>query len=196
MKLFSTLCPVCGYGIAASFFDGGFQTLATLGWPASAEEARLMAKHPHDFVQCPKCSHVWNRSFTYEAIPYQNNPNRMFNKGGIWEGHLATTRELVLQYLPDTPTVVEIGCGEGHFVRGLSDARSDMGRFIGFDPNATPETGKGVEFHAAYFEPLKHMAEYKPNAVVIRHVLEHLTNPATLLEQLAWGANTLEHPCW
>lgn len=195
-RMISAQCPVCHYNLAAPFFDGGLQTLATLGWPASAAAAQTMSKYPQDFVQCPKCSHVWNRSFTYDAIPYQNNPNRMFNKGGVWKGHLATTRDLVLTRLPASPTVVDIGCGEGHFVRGLAEAREGVGRFVGFDPNATQETGRGVEFHAVYFEPLQHMAEFVPDAVAIRHVLEHLTHPATLLEQLAWGAAELGKPCW
>lgn len=182
--------------MAVPFFNGGLQTLATLGWPHSAAEAQAMPRHPQDFVQCPACSHVWNRSFRYDAIPYQNNPNRMFNRGNIWKGHLAVTRDGLLKHLPQTPTVVEIGCGEGHFVRGLAEARSGQGRFVGFDPNASPETGLGVEFHARLFEPLVDMADYAPDAIVIRHVLEHLTEPAALLDQLAWGAAMLDKPCW
>ncbi len=192
----SSTCPVCGYSLASIFYNGGYQTLATLGWPPTPEVAQSMARHPQDFVQCPRCTHVWNRSFTYDAIPYQNNPNRMFNKGGIWKGHLAKTRDLVLSQLPNEPTVVDIGCGEGHFVRGLSESMNYFGRFLGFDPNITPETGLGVEFYAKYFEPLVHMNEFAPDAVAIRHVLEHLTDPATLLDQLAWGATRLDKPCW
>lgn len=155
-----------------------------------------MPHHPLDFVQCPACSHVWNRSFRYDAIPYQNNPNRMFNRGGIWKGHLADTRDILLAKLPEAPNVVEIGCGEGHFVRGLAEAASGKGRFVGFDPNASPETGLGVEFHARLFDPLKDMAEFSPDAIVIRHVIEHLTEPAALLEQLAWGGSSIGKPCW
>jgi len=195
-ELLPTLCPVCSHCVAAPFFDAGTQTLATLGWPASAAAAQAMPRLAQDFVQCPKCSHVWNRSFTYDAIPYLKNPNRMFNNGSIWKGHLATTRDLVLKQLPAAPTVVDIGCGEGHFVRGLADARSGVGRFVGFDPSATPESGRGVEFYAAYFEPLQHMAEFAPDAVAMRHVLEHLTHPAALLDQLAWGAAALGKPSW
>ena len=189
-------CPVCAHAVAAPFFNGGNQPLATLGWPASAEEASSMSRFPQDFVQCPKCTHVWNRSFTYDAVPYRNNPNRMFNQGSIWGGHLATTRDLLLAKLPQRPTVVDIGCGEGHFARGLAAARNGEGRFMGFDPNVTAETGAGVEFHAELFEPLRDMGIFKPDAIAIRHVLEHLTDPASLLQQLAWGAAAEGKDCW
>ena len=187
-------CPVCGHAVSAPFYDGGRHALATLGWPKSADEALAMPRHAQDYVQCPACTHVWNRSFSYDAIPYQDNPNRMFNRGGIWQGHLARTRDQLLDRLPAAPTVVEVGCGEGHFVRGLAEARGGRGRFVGFDPNASPETGHGVEFHARLFEPLSGMADFSPDAVVIRHVLEHLTEPAALLEQMAWGA-AADKPC-
>ncbi|MFZ5503687.1 MAG: methyltransferase domain-containing protein [Pseudomonadota bacterium] len=194
--LIAQRCPICGHGVVMPFFDGGQQTLATLGWPKSSAAAQTMPHYPQDFVQCPSCSHVWNHSFRYDAIPYQDNPNRMFNSGGIWQGHLAKTRDELLQRLPDSPTVVEIGCGEGHFVRGLSEARHGKGKFIGFDPNASPGTGQGVTFHARIFDPLTDMPAYMPDAIIIRHVLEHLTEPAALLEQLAWGATVLGKDCW
>jgi len=190
-----TLCPVCHYTLAATFFDGGTQPLATLGWPQSTEEAQAMPRHPLDFVQCPKCTHVWNRSFSYAAIPYEQNPNRMFNAGLIWQGHLATTRDLLLSRLPTVPTVLEIGCGEGHFLRGLAEA-CEAGRFTGFDPNSSAKTGRGVEFHARYFQPLEDIPTFAPDAVVMRHVLEHLTDPAAFVEQMAWGAATLGKPVW
>lgn len=194
--LIPVLCPVCHYSIAAPFLDGGSQPLATLGWPSNAEEARAMPRYAQDFVQCPRCTHVWNRSFSYDAIPYRNNPNRMYNKGGIWKGHLAKTRDMVLARLPEFPTVVDIGCGEGHFVRGLAQERDGRGRFVGFDPNGTAEAGLGVEFHSRYFEPLTDMRTFAPDAITIRHVLEHLTDPAALLEQLAWGAAGLRKTVW
>lgn len=196
LELVVAQCPVCAHTLAAPFFEGGDQTLATLGWPVSAVEAAGMPRYPHHFVQCPKCSHVWNRSFSYDAIPYRSKPNRMFNQGGIWKDHLAQSREILLARLPESPTIVEIGCGEGHFVRGLAASRNGMGRFVGFDPNASPETGLGVEFHARLFDPLRDMADFAPDAVIVRHVLEHLSEPAALLEPLAWAAGAQSKPSW
>jgi hypothetical protein len=195
-SLITTTCPVCSHYLAAPFFDAGTQPLATLGWPASATQAQAMPSHPQMFVQCPACTHIWNHQFSYDAIPYQSHPNRMFNKGSVWKGHLAETGMLLAKQLPHAPCVVDVGCGEGHFVRALSELYPGRGRFLGFDPSATPEAGQGVEFHADYFQPLQHMAEFQPDAIVIRHVLEHLTDPAVLLEQMAWGATQQDKPCW
>ena len=192
----TTRCPVCAHTQAMPFYDGEQQTLATLGWPRSVAEAQAMPRYPHTFVHCPACTHVWNPAFRYETVPYKKNPNRMFNHGGLWKGHLARTRDALLRYLPDAPTVIEIGCGEGHFVRGLAEARNGDGRFIGFDPNVSAETGRGLEFHARLFEPPTDLATYAPDAIVTRHVLEHLTDPAELLEQLAWAAASLDKPCY
>lgn len=155
-----------------------------------------MPRYPQQFVQCPRCTHVWNHAFRYETVPYEKNPNRMFNQGGFWKGHLARTRDDLLNCLPEAPTVIEIGCGEGHFVRGLAEARSGKGRFVGFDPNASAVTGVGLEFYCRLFAPLVDMAEFAPDAVVTRHLLEHLTAPAELLEQLAWGAAAIDKRCY
>lgn len=182
-------CPVCHYALAANFFDGGEQPLATLGWAKCSNEAQGMARHPLDYVQCPRCTHVWNRSFTYEAIPYVDNPNRMFNKGGNWSTHLELTRSILLSKLPPNPTIIDIGCGEGHFVRKIAETLNYQGEFIGFDPNVNSETtGLGVKFFSRYFEPLIDVPVLKPDLLIMRHVLEHLTDPANFIDQLALSA--------
>ena len=188
-------CPVCAHTLAVPFFAGGQQPLATLGWPQSPGEALAMPRLPLDFVQCPCCSHVWNTAFSYDDVPYRSQPNRMYNSGQIWQGHLAETRDRLLAYLPAAPTVVEIGCGDGHFLRGLAEARAGQGDYIGFDPNSSPETGQGVRFQARLFEPLRDVPALLPDAIVIRHVLEHFTAPAVLLEQLAWAVSQSGKVC-
>src|SRR5262249_31156896 len=105
-------------------------------------------------------------------------------------------RDDVLAQLPEAPVVIEIGCGDGAFIRALSETRDGKGRFVGFDPNASPETGLGVEFYARLFEPLSDIPTYRPDCVIIRHVLEHLAEPAALLDNLAWGSLLLDKPCY
>ena len=193
VNLISARCPVCAYTVCSSFFSAGKHPLATISWPESAQTALDMPKLPLDFVQCPKCTHIFNGAFNYKDIPYADKPNRMFNRGNIWRGHLAETRDLLLDALPESPAVIEIGCGDGHFLRGLSEARS--GAYDGFDPHGGGASTDSVRLHARLFEPLEDFQKFSPDGVVIRHVLEHLTDPCSLLTQLAWATSQAEKPC-
>ena len=121
--------------------------------PKSSEDAKKMNKFPMDYVQCPECTHVWNASFSYDSIPYQTNPSRMFNHGYIWQGFLTEVRKKLVSKLKKDPVIIEIGCGEGHFLRGISEALAAQGRFLGFDPDVSGESGLGIEFQARLFDP-------------------------------------------
>ncbi len=185
--------------MAVAFINAGNQASAIFANFESAQDAINMPKFPHDYVQCPNCSHVWNKCFDYNNIPYSEKPNRMFNTGTIWKGHLAYTRDKLIEYLPNNPTVIDIGCGEGHFVRGIAETLNYQGRFMGFDPtnfsNAN-EIGKGLEFYAELFFPHIHFAKFQPDAVVIRHVLEHLPNPAAFVESIAFYSSKQNKTCY
>ena len=188
-------CPICSYSLAIPFFNPGPQPLATLGWPRTAAEARDMKKLKLDFVQCPSCSHVWNRAFEEEQIPYQVHPNRMFNKGSKWGAYLAKSRDMLIAELPANPVIVDIGCGDGHFIHGLSEALGGHGKFVGFDPNLGNHLANNIEFYPRYFNPLIDMATLNPDLILLRHVIEHMECPLQFIEQLAWGAQDLPRPC-
>lgn len=195
-RLIATHCPVCHHSVATEFYDGGDQALATHAWPQSSEIARSLQKFPQKYLQCPSCSLVWNHLFTEDSVPYESSPNRMFNRGIHWKGHLAETRDLILEDLPPEPTIIDIGCGEGVFINGLAEALHGRGRFIGFDPNTRSATNEGVEFWARYYDPIKDTVDLRPDVLVIRHVMEHMSDPTAFIERLAWGSSSSERPVW
>jgi len=178
-------CPACGGHVAATFFDGGLKPLATIAWPESPEEARGMPQLPNDFVRCVACGHVFNKAFTYHAVPYAKKPNLMFNEGANWSGFIREVREHLLGSLPANPTVVEVGYGDGTFLAALAESRPE-GRYIGFDPNgATAPVGSQLELRAELFDPRTHISEIQPDLIVMRHVLEHLTSSLAFLQLIA-----------
>ena len=182
-------CPACGHHVAMSFYDGGRRPLATLQWPRSVREAETMERLPLSFVRCVDCGHVYNADFDYSRVPYSDKPNLMFNKGALWNEHLELVRAIILQCLPANPTVVEIGCGEGHLLRALA-RDCPGGRFIGFDPNAAVDVGAGAfEVRTMLFDPAIHLAECRPDLIVSRHVLEHLMNPLGFVQALSFAAS-------
>ena len=182
-------CPACGHHVAVPFYDGGQQPLTTLAWPKSPAEAQSMKRLPHDFLRCVDCGHVYNAQFRYDEVPYSEKPNLMFNKGIIWREHLAAVRDLIVSKLPPRPVVVEIGCGEGHLLRGVAE-KCGAGRFVGFDPNGAIDDGNGlIEARRELFEPHRHLAELRPHLIVSRHVLEHLMNPLAFVQALGFAAS-------
>ncbi len=181
-------CPACGHHVAVQFFDSGHLPLTTLAWPKSALEAKAMKRLPHSFVRCVDCGHVYNADFSYAEVPYSDKPNLMFNKGLIWSEHLRKVVSMLEQRLPDNPTVIEIGCGEGHLLRALA-SRCDGGTFIGFDPNAAVETGGVITARTELFDPTVHLAELEPDLVISRHVFEHLMNPLGFVQSLSFAAS-------
>tara|TARA_B100000575_G_C23135200_1_gene659290 strand:- start:1035 stop:2240 length:1206 start_codon:yes stop_codon:yes gene_type:complete len=189
-------CLVCRSVQSVPFFDGGSKPLALVGWPASKKEAVDMSVFPLRYVQCIRCSHIWNKDFKYENIPYKEKPNRMFNSGKYWKEYLQRARSELMQYLPENPTVIDIGCGEGHFIRDLATLCAGSGTFVGFDPNVSGESGRGIEFIPGYFHPNRDVQKFAPDLIVMRHVLEHLTEPTTFIEQLAISAVELGKPIY
>ena len=187
-------CPICQSGLSMRFFDGGRKPLATLGWPTTKNAAINMERFALDYRQCLRCSHIWNSEFNYRSIPYEDNPNRMFNEGSVWQAYIKKTLTRLNEFLPKNPTVIDIGCGEGHFVRDLAKCHDNSGKFIGFDPNTSSESGAGIDFIPKYFEPQHDIKRYQPDVLIMRHVLEHLEHPTEFMEQLAFSASSLDKP--
>lgn len=191
--LVHSTCFACGQHLAVRFFSGFRQPLATIAWPKSKSEAQGMKQLPIDFVRCVNCGHIYNRSFRYEDVPYSDKPNLMFNQGAGWAGFIAEQLQAMKALLPDNPVVVEIGHGDGSFLSALSDIVG-RGTFIGFDPNGAAGKHKGISLKAELFVPSRHMAELKPNLIVTRHVLEHLTHPLAFLQEISYYAGLLKLP--
>lgn len=181
-------CPACGHHVSVPFFDGGKQPLATLAWPHNAETARGMPALPLDFVRCVDCGHLYNAAFDYAAVPYTDKPNLMFNGGSLWSAHLQAVLHEIAGRLPKDPVVVEIGYGEGTFLARLAGLRPD-GRYMGFDPHGTESREwANVQFRRSLFEPTRHFTELRPDLIISRHVLEHLSNPLSFMQQISFAA--------
>lgn len=180
-------CLACGFLWAMPAFDGGQQPLATLAWPESAQSSMDLERFPLTFVRCVRCGHVYNRDFTYAAVPYIDHPNRMYNASPLWKAHTDTLIAKLLPHLPENPVVVEIGCGEGAFLHALAEA-CGSGRFIGFDPNQNPDRTvfTHIERRPELFLPAEHMHTLRPDLILSRHVLEHLMNPLAFVQEIAF----------
>lgn len=180
------VCPACNHTVAVPFFQSR-QPLATIAWPETAQEADDLAKHDLDFIRCVSCGHITNRGFRYDAVPYSRKPNLMFNRGTNWSKFIDEVSIRLIGHCPVHPTVIEVGYGDGSFLASMAD-KNPKGRYIGFDPNGFRFEHDRIEFRAALFDPGVDFADVKPDLIVTRHVLEHLTNPLAFLQKISFHA--------
>ncbi len=184
--LLSSSCLACGFHAAIPLFDGGSQPLATLGWPDRPEDSLNMPRLRLDFIRCLRCGHIYNRAFEYQQVPYVKHPNLMYNDSTLWQWHQEQVCLRLAALLPEDATVIEIGCGEGGFLKQLARLLP-QGNFIGFDPNNKNSLEqKRLTLKPELFVPEKHLKEHRPDLILSRHVLEHLINPLAFIQELAF----------
>ena len=188
-------CPACGYTVSKMLFDAGINPLATIAWAQSECEAKAVQSFKQEYVQCLNCSHVWNPLFDWEHVPYGNKPNKMFNNGSQWKRHVQYLQNWLAKRMPQDPTIVDIGCGDGSFLISMAKQYKGYGEFLGFDPSGDVDPDQSdIIFNQKLFLPIRDMPDCQPDLVVMRHVIEHLTAPSSFLHSLAWGASCYEKP--
>ena len=158
--------------------------LSILGLPRTKSEALTTREFVMDVRQCASCGHVFHTEFSREHVPYREGSNMVYNQGDSWSAYQdALAEEWAERYDLNGSTVVEIGCGEGLFIQRLLGRGN---RCIGFEPgpDADKLEAKGIEAYREYFQGAR-LFELRPEAILCRHVIEHLAAPIDFLEDLA-----------
>lgn len=158
--------------------------LSVLGLPRSEREAKRMHGLVMDVRQCANCGHVFHTEFDYDNIPYRTGSNLVYNEGSSWKHYQdELAEEWVQDYDLVNKRLVEIGCGEGLFLERLAKHGNHC---IGFEPgpDAARAKARGVEAYPEYFQGSR-LFDLRADALICRHVIEHLANPLDFLEDIA-----------
>lgn len=100
-----------------------------------------------------------------------------------WSDPSAFRLKKSLKYLPKTGNILEIGCGAGHFIRGIKKIKPNLNCY-GFDISEN-----AIIVASSYNDGVIYSSHFTFNdqqfdAVLIYDVLEHVENPNKLLEQV------------
>ena len=135
---------------------------------------------------CPDCGHAFNAVFDATKMNYAiGYENSLSHSASFCSYAQSRVRHLVTEYDLVGKRAVEIGCGDGAFLRDLIEAGMASG--CGIDPVA--QAGVGQE------GPLRLLAEpFGPahrslgaDLIICRHVLEHFEQPGALLQEIRAG---------
>ena len=184
-------CIACGYNISHPIYNTENQPLAALNLPKSELEAKNILTFPMNFRSCANCGHIFNIEFDYYKIPYQDNSNLMYNDGIFWQKYMVELiDELVEKYDTQNKTIIDIGCGDGKFLKILIEKNLNNS-CIGYEPGIEAENARknGLDVYQDYFIPERDLKYLKPDLLVCRHVIEHLHNPKEFISAIAYWCN-------
>jgi SAM-dependent methyltransferase len=158
---------------------------------SSAEAARDCARGDMVLVRDRETGLVFNRAFDPELMRYDADYQNEQAVSSVFRDHLEEVTGIVQRHFSGH-SLIEVGCGKGYFLEHLH-AR-------GFSVTGLDPTYEGDSPHVikAYFTP---EVGLRADAVILRHVLEHVRNPVEFLGHIrdangGGGDIYIEVPCF
>jgi hypothetical protein len=143
--------------------------------------------------KCADCGLVSNVAFEASLLSYDEGYENALHCSDVFRSYASDlAAELIRRFDLNGKTVVEIGCGDGDFLRLLCFRGNNRG--VGFDPSYSGpnDTNGRIRIVREYFT--EEHAGLKADFLYTRHTLEHVQNPLDLLgplrRSIGEGANT------
>jgi SAM-dependent methyltransferase len=201
------VCPLCGEQRVTPCLERSnvpvFQNIRY----ASPAAARAAPTGRLAISECDRCGFVFNAGFDPALAIYSADYENDQTQSERFRRYLDQIAARVLGAIAGRqhPTVLEIGCGQASFLKQLAalpDAR--YGRFVGFDPAwRGGDTPSRLEIRPQLFDSAAAATlDSRVDAVVSRHVIEHVADPVRFLRDIAQAIGSsarptlmLETPC-
>lgn len=138
-----------------------------------------------DLVVCENCEFVFNRAFDASQLQYGDSYENAQYHSPSFNAHLdGLVKRLVAEQNDRGWRIVEVGCGQGTFLRKLVEvAEGSVG--FGFDPSyrgPVTDLGGRLHFQQTFYD--EKAADLTADVVVSRHVIEHVPEPIELLRNI------------
>ena len=173
-------CPVCGSGEMDSILSLGEMPLSVLGLRDDPDRSVDGKIYPIEICSCRNCSHVFNAAYDKDFDQTFVGGCTMYNSGLPWIQHLFKMGHYVIN-AADGGQIVEIGAGNGEFARLCAGAN-----YLAFEPtDDAEECAKWVPTAKQFFIPHLDVKETMPTVILMRHVLEHYSDPGKFLRELS-----------
>ncbi|MHC3130119.1 MAG: methyltransferase domain-containing protein [Candidatus Bathyarchaeota archaeon] len=185
-KISENPCPICGSKHSQVFFEMlDVPIHCNILWPRR-DAAQNCPKGDINLAFCPVCSFITNLKFEQDRLEYTKayeNPLHFSPHFRVYARSLA--EQLIERYNLYNKDIIEIGCGDGYFLKLLCELGNNRG--VGFDPAYSEkekhcEKRNQVKFIQDIYS--EHYSNYQTDLIVCRQTLEHIQNPKSFLTEL------------
>jgi 2-polyprenyl-3-methyl-5-hydroxy-6-metoxy-1,4-benzoquinol methylase len=178
-------CPVCDSKNIAPFLQRHFVPT----------QQNLLLKSKNDAIQhqrgelkltvCHQCGFVFNQSFDPDLLTYGENYDNAQNHSPFFEEYLNELAQYLIEDRQvNNSQILEIGCGQGHFLHKLVELESANNYGYGCDPSYINQSDKHprLKFERRYYGT--DCTHIPVDVVICRHVIEHVPDPVNLLRSV------------
>jgi len=177
------VCPACGA-------SGAFPVVEIPSVPVfcnvlceTRERALGVPRGRIDLRCCPSCAMFFNGAFDESRLEYTGRYENALHFSPLFRDYAeALARDLAERHEVAGGNIVEIGCGDGSFLRRVCELAGARG--LGIDPAYAAERHDGaddrVRIVAEHYDE-RLAAEFPADLVLSRHVLEHIADPRPFL---------------
>lgn len=160
---------------------------------ADRAAARAVTRGDLVLVACHGCGFVHNRAFDSGRLSYGAEYDNAQTHSPAFRDYVDG---LVRRLLDDDGVrgrrIVEVGCGDGYFLRRLVDDPALDNTGIGFDPSyGGPAAEDRLRFERRFYDA--DCAHEVADVVVCRHVIEHVPDPVAMLNTVRLALANSRH---
>ena len=177
------ICPVCqSFDVSELIEILQVPVHCNLLWFTRSEAVGA----PRDDIRlsfCRYCGHLFNAAFNPALMEYTQAYENSLHFSPRFQSYAESlAADLVSRYDLRGKDIIELGCGQGDFLRLL--CRLGNNRGTGFDPSYSPvpegsEDTEQITFIQDFYSD--RYAAYQADLVCCRHVLEHIQYPRDFL---------------
>lgn len=179
-------CPVCEHAQLKPFLQRSQVPVHQNLVVTSQDAARTVTRGELDLVICEACGFVFNQAFDLSRLSYGEDYDNTQSCSAYFDAYLdGLVQDMVERQGVRNCTIVEVGCGKGHFLKKLVSYPGANNRGFGFDPSyvgpLTDLNGR-LQFRTCYYD--QSCADIAADVVVCRHVIEHVPEPLEILRSV------------